>query len=163
MSEQTITEALRGVAFFHDIADEHLERVAAISRLAEYPANTDIFREYEEAKDAYAIVSGSVSLVICTRSVGCRQLMEATTGDLIGWSPLVERPRLSDTARTLAPTKAVVIDGHRLLELCEEDHHFGFEFMRRTAKLMAERLSATRLQLLDLGGGHLPAVALESD
>jgi CRP/FNR family cyclic AMP-dependent transcriptional regulator len=163
MSEQAIMEAFRSVEYFHGIADEHLERLAKISRLVEYPANTDIFREYEEAKDVYAIVSGKVSLVICTPNTGCRQLMEATDGELIGWSPLVERPRLSDTARTLTSTKAIAIDGHKILELCDEDHEFGYQFMRRAAKVLANRLSATRLQLLDIGGGRLPQIALESD
>lgn len=163
MSEQATIEALRGVEFFHGLSEEHLARLASVCRLEEYPAQADIFHEYEEAKDVYAIVNGRVSLVICTPATGCRQLMEAGAGDLIGWSPIVERPRLSDTARTLAPTTVVAIDGHRVLEICEEDHELGYEFMRRAAKVLAKRLSATRLQLLEVSGVRLPAVALESD
>lgn len=163
MSEQSVLESLRNVQFFHDIGDDHLERVAAISRPVEYPAHVEIFQENDLAEDVFAIVSGRVSLMICNPKVGCRQLMEATGGDLIGWSPLVERPRLSDTARTIEPTKAIAIDGERVLKLCREDPELGFEFMWRAAKVLAERLSATRMQLLDISGVHLPLVAVESD
>ena len=40
---------------------------------------------------------------------------------------------------------------------------FGFHFMHRVACTLADRLSGTRLQLLEMCGVHLPDVALESD
>ena len=158
-----IVHILRPVEFFHDIADEYLERVAAISKIVEFPARQDIFREHEPAKDIYFIISGRVSLVICAPPLGCRQLMEVSEGELIGWSPLVGRSRLSDTARTLTPTKAIAMDGQRILSLCAEDPKFGFEFMHRAAQTLASRLTATRIQLLKMGGAHFPPVQMESD
>src|SRR5262245_33280471 len=94
-----IAHILRPVEFFHDIADEYLQRVAAISKIVEFPARQDIFHEHEPAKEIYFIISGRVSLVICAPPLGCRQLTEVSEGELIGWSPLVGRSRLSDTAR----------------------------------------------------------------
>lgn len=163
MSDPTIVETLRNVKFFHDITDDHLERLADIAKFVEFPARKEIFHEHDKAKDVFVIVSGQVSLVICEPKVGCRQLMEVGAGELVGWSPLVGRPRLSDTARTLTPTKALVIDGERALALCSEDTEFGFEFMHRTAMALAQRLSATRLQLLEMSGFQLPDVQIESD
>jgi CRP-like cAMP-binding protein len=158
-----IAQTLRGVEFFHDIAAEYLQRVAAISKIVEFPARHDIFREHEPAKDVFILISGRVSLVICAPTVGCRQLMEVSDGELIGWSPLVGRSRLSDTARTLTPTKAIAMDGDQILALCAKDPRFGFEFMHRAAQTLASRLSATRIQLLKMGGEHLPQVQMESD
>ena len=89
--------------------------------------------------------------------------MEVGPGELIGWSPLVGRALLSDTARTLTPAVAVAIDGQRMLKLCAEDPQLGFDFMHRAAKTLASRLSATRLQLLEIGGPRFPKVQLESD
>ena len=125
-----IASQLRGMEFFHGIADEYLERLAAISKVVEFPARQEIFREHEPAKDVYFIVSGRVSLIICEPPVGCRQLVEVDEGELIGWSPLVGRSRLSDTAWTLTPTKAVAVEGKRILELSAADPQFGFEFMK---------------------------------
>ena len=158
-----ILNPLRETEFFHGIAKEHLERVAAISKIVEFQAQHDIFHENEFARDIYFVISGRVSLAVCTPHAGCRQLMEVGPGEMIGWSPLVGRPLLSDTARTVAPTVAVAIDGKRILKLCAEDPVFGFEFMHRAAQTLATRLSALRLQLLQLGGSSLPRVQIESD
>lgn len=163
MSDTKIVEALRSVEFFHDIADEHLERLAKIARPVEFPAHCEIFREHDKPKDVYMIISGQVSLVICEPKVGCRQLMQVGDGQLVGWSPMVGRARLSDTARTLTVTKALAIDGEEALTLCAEDPQFGFEFMHRVAMALAERLSATRLKLLDMSGSQLPDIQIESD
>ena len=163
MSDSTILATLRRMAFFEDIPSEHLEQLTEISRPVEYPAHANIFREGDIAGDVYVVVSGRVSLVICEPKVGCRQLMEVSDGELIGWSPLVGRHRLSDTARTLTPTKVLAIDGEQLVELCRKDPRFGFLLMHRAASVLAQRLTATRLQLLEMSGFHLPDVQIESD
>ena len=100
MSDPTLIETLRGIEFFRGIADEHLERFAEIAQPVEFSPNSIIFREQDEAKYVYLIVTGRVSLISCDPDVGCRELMTVSDGELVGWSPLVERPRLSDTART---------------------------------------------------------------
>jgi CRP/FNR family transcriptional regulator, cyclic AMP receptor protein len=161
MSE--LISALRGVEFFEGFADEHLKRVAAISQHVEFPAHHVIFHEDERAKEVYVILSGRVSLVYCAPRVGCRQLMEVGPGELVGWSPLVGRARLSDSAQTLTPTAAIAMDGERILALCEENPRFGFEFMHRAAQTLASRVNATREQLFKLNGALLPEVQLESD
>jgi len=71
-------------------------------------------------------------MVICEADLGCQQIMEVKEGDLIGWSLRIYRPRLSDTARTLTPVKAIAFDSAKLLQLCEENPTLGYEFMRRT-------------------------------
>jgi CRP/FNR family transcriptional regulator, cyclic AMP receptor protein len=161
--QDELVNLLRGVEFFHDLAEENLRRVAAISKIVEFPGRHDIFRENEPASDVYIIISGRVSLVICAPPVGCRQLMEVGAGELIGWSPLVGRSRLSDTARTLTPTKAIAMDGQRILSLCTEDPRFGFEFMHRAAQTLASRLHAARMQLLKMSGRLLPEAQIETD
>jgi len=163
MSDEALVKLLRSVEFFRDIADKHLGKLAGIGRAVDYPAHSIIFREHDAAKDVFVIVSGRVSLIICTPKVGCRELMEVGEGALIGWSPLVGRDRLSDTARTLEPTKTIAIDGEGVLALCRQEPQFGFEFMHRATMVLAQRLSATRLQLLEMGGSQLPDVQIESD
>ncbi len=160
---QELAKTLRELEFFHGIADENIERLAAISRRVDFPAHHAIFREDELANDVYLITEGRVSLIICAPKVGCRQLMEIGRGELIGWSPLVGRSRLSDTAQTLTPARAIAMDGERVLALCAENPRFGFEFMRRAAETLAERLNATRMQLFKMGGMTLPQVQIETD
>ena len=158
-----ILNPLNKAEFFRGIAKKHLERVATISKIEEFPAHHDIFHENESARDIYFVINGRVSLAVCTPHAGCRQLMEVGPGELMGWSPLVGRPLLSDTARTLTPTTVITIDGQKILKLCAEDPEFGFEFMHRVAKTLSTRMSAIRLQLLQLGAPLLPRVQIESD
>ena len=163
MSDPATLDALRGIEFFHDIADEHLERLAAIVEPVEFPPNAVVFKEQDPAKNVYLIISGELSLINCDPDVGCRQLMKISDGQLIGWSPLVGRRLLSDTARTVTATKAFSIDGEKALALCREDPEFGFEFMHRVAQVLGERLVATRFQHLRMSGHQLPDIQFETD
>ena len=81
----------------------------------------------------------------------------------MGWSPLVGRPRLYDTARTVTDVTALALDGQKLMEFCAANPAFGFKFMHRIACVLAERLSATRLQLYEMSRLNLPKFQLESD
>ncbi len=163
MSEQTTREALRAAEFFRDISDEDLQGLAKIARIVEFPIDSEVFHEFDAAKDVYVIASGEVTLVTLAPKHGWRQLMRVGPGDLMGWSSLVGRDYLSDTACTLAPTKAIAINGEKLLEFCRTHPQFGFEFMHRATKVLAERLSATRSQIREITGCEMSTEPIESD
>ena len=82
---------------------------------------------------------------------------------MIGWSPLVGRARLSDSAQTLTTTAAIAMDGERILALCEENPRFGFAFMHGAPQTLASRVNPIRERLFKLNGALLPEVQLESD
>jgi len=46
------------------------------------------------------------------------------------------------------------LDGNWLRAKCEEDHDLGYEMLKRLIDLIASRLDATRLQLLDIYSVH---------
>jgi CRP/FNR family cyclic AMP-dependent transcriptional regulator len=162
MANTEIVELLRDTSFFHGIDDRYLSDLAPLFRLEEFANNTTVFEEFDRAKDVYFIVDGRISLAICDAK-SCRQISIVEKGELMGWSPLVGRTRLFDTARTASRVKTLVIDADELLKYCAAHPEFGFEFMRRAARVLAERLSATRVQMLEIGGVHLPEFQLESD
>jgi CRP-like cAMP-binding protein len=162
MAGATTIEQLRDTKFLQGIDDRYLSELAPLCRQEEFARQTTVFEEYDRAKDVYFIVDGQISLAICD-SKGCRQIALVGMGELMGWSPLIGRTRLFDTARTLSPVKMLVVDAADLLEFCRTHAEFGFEFMRRAACVLAERLSATRIQLLEIGGIHLPEFQIESD
>jgi len=163
MVDSDVLEDLRSCDFFRDIADEHLQKLAEICREVAFPAQATIFEEYGRAKTVYVVLSGEISVAICEPDDFCRQIAVVHPGELLGWSPLVGRSRLYDTARTASPVKALAFDGDQLMDFCAANPSFGFEFMRQTARVLSERLSGTRLQLLEMCGIHLPEFQLESD
>lgn len=163
MSSTAILDELHKSSFFADIGDDDLATLAGMCRAVEFPARATIFEEYEPARDVYFIVSGEISLAICDTNVSCRQIAVVAPGELMGWSPLVGRARLYDTARSITSVRALAFDGHELMKFLAANPDFGFRFMHRVACTLAERLSGTRLQLLELSGVHLPEFVLESD
>jgi hypothetical protein len=73
-------------------------------------------------------------------------------GEILGWSWLVPPYYWHFDARATEKTQVIAIDGKCLREKCESDHDLGYKLMRRFALIIAERLEATRLQLLDIYG-----------
>jgi len=165
MNENDIITKLKRGRFFSDMQADDLEKVAKICREVELPQRTVIFEEYDRAKEVYIILSGQVSLAICEPKQSCRQIAIVGEGDLVGWSALLGRTRLSDTASTLTPVKALVFNGADLSQFCIDHPSFGHAFMRQAASAMALRLSGTRLQLLEMCGSRFPLSGqqIESD
>ena len=116
----------------------------------EHEPGAIVFREGQKETRFYLIVNGRVSLEFCTPGLGCKRLQTVGAGELLGWSPILGLSEMTATARVLEPTTLLVIDARQLVTLCEHNPRFGYEFMRRTALALSQRLSATRLQLLDV-------------
>ena len=57
---------------------------------------------------------------------------------------------MTASAKALTKTKAVAIDAEAIRNWCDKDPKFGYAFMKRLAGAIAQRLNATRLQLLDV-------------
>lgn len=157
MIDKSLIDALQSIEFLDGIGADHLENLASVAELVEYEEGKQIFREGEPAEQVYFVTSGSVSLEVCAPGVGCRRILTVDQGQMLGWSPVLQQARLTATARTLAPTQAIRISAGQILTLCEHNSRFGFEFMRRVALALAQRLRAARLQLLDVYGVDAPA------
>jgi CRP-like cAMP-binding protein len=162
MADSHALALLRGHRFFEGIDDVHLGALGIMCRLASFPTHTRVFEEFDRAQEVYFIVEGQLALAICDMS-GRRQITVIGPGDLLGWSPLIGRSRLFDTAETYSKVRALVFDGDELVAYCKSHPDFGYEFMRRAAVVLGERLSDTRAQLLKASGARLPEYALESD
>ena len=163
MSDPQLLETLRQLNLLEDVSDDHLQRLAEISRSVDIPEGETIFREGEAATTVYLVVTGRVALEICAPGVGCKRILTVNEGELLSWSPLLDHQQLTATARTLAPTRTIEIAGEDIRDLCEKHPRFGYEFMRCTALALGKRLSATRLQLLNLYGEHQPQSSSEEE
>jgi CRP-like cAMP-binding protein len=159
MTGLTLQETLRGVRFFEGIPEREQQRIAALGRLEEYEPEDVIFREGQRRGSVFVVVDGSVTLDIRVPDHGGRWFQTVRTGGLLGWSPVLGQPPLTATARALTTCRLVALDVAGLLALCASEPTFGFLFMRRIAQAIAERLNATREQLLEAYGEYLPNVA----
>ncbi len=91
-----------------------------------------------------------MALEISVPPKGRRSIQTVGSGELFSWSSLVE-PRIeSATARATEDTEVLRIQGDTLINLCEKDCALGFEVYRTLAGVISSRLTATRLQFLDV-------------
>jgi CRP-like cAMP-binding protein len=149
-ADKDLYEILRDLEFLRGVKDEHVRKLADKGRLVAFSKGEMVFREQEPALHCHLVVDGLISLEICAPVAGCATVLTIGRGELLGWSPLVGRDRLTANARVLADTTMVEIDASDVLQLCEQEPEFGYRFMRCAALALAKRLTATRLQLLDL-------------
>jgi CRP/FNR family transcriptional regulator, cyclic AMP receptor protein len=156
--QEDFLNLLRDIHFLRDFPDDYLEPLASVASLKTCSPGAIVFREGRKESRLYLIVKGSVSLEFCTPGVGCKRLQTVGTGELLGWSPILGLAEMTATARVLEPTTLLVIDARQLVALCEHNPRFGYEFMRRTALALSQRLTATRLQLLDIYHHELPVI-----
>jgi CRP-like cAMP-binding protein len=161
MNHDKIIETLREIRFLNELGPMHLEQIARIARMRTFDAGDVVFRQGEAAQHIYLLVDGNVSLEICAAGTGCKQILTLGAGELLGWSSVLEQLCFTANARVLELTRLVEIDVAQLLALCDHDPKFGYELMRQVAIALAKRLSATRIQLLNVYGDQMPVMAQE--
>lgn len=158
MTAATLSD-LNEIRFLQELPDTLLSQFVTISHMEQFPAGTVIFRQGDAARTIYLVCEGHVSLEICAPGVGCRRILTVAPGELLGWSPVLGQDRLTATARALDATTTLAVDGRQLLTVCEQNPRFGYEFMKRAAIALSQRLNATRLQLLDVYGVQMGGAA----
>ena len=79
-------------------------------------------------------------------------IQTAGPGELVGWSWLLPPYKWHFTGRAVEPVRAVQFDAACLRQKCEEDAQLGYQLLTQVARILASRLNATHLQLLDVYG-----------
>ena len=129
-----------------------------MSRYVQYPAGAIIFEQNAVNQDLFLICTGLVGLDMRVPARGNVRILTLASGELLAWSALVGDGQMTATATAIEPVRAIAIDGSRLSDLCQRRPEIGCHVMTRLAESLAHRLTATRLQLLDLYAHTTPHV-----
>ena len=143
-------ETLKNIAFLHDFSDDHLQHLATLAESKDFPAGSVVFRDGQPSSSIYLVVRGDIALELNVPTRGAMQFQTVGSGELLGWSPVLGIGSMTATASVQTPTTLLAFDAAQIRAFCAQDLSFGFAFMRRIAQLLASRLSATRLVLMDL-------------
>lgn len=138
--------------FFQDLSQQHLQLISGCASNVRFDAGQFIFREGEDANQFYVIRHGKVSLEIFAPERGAISIQTLGPGEVLGWSWLFPPYTWHFDARALELTRTTALDGMCLRTKCEEDYELGYRLGQRFARVMMQRLQATRLQLLDMYG-----------
>ena len=140
--------------FFKELEPDHLHLVSGCASNVRFKSSEYIFREGGDANQFYLIRHGKVALQMFVPERGPITIETLEAGDVLGWSWLFPPYHWYFDAQAIELVRATAFDGQCLRTKCEADHDLGYELMRRFARVMSQRMQATRLQLLDVYGVH---------
>ena len=149
---QTIDELLVAVPAFAGLTPAQVDLVAGCAVNRVYDDGKYLEREGQPANSFYVLREGSVALEVFNPRGGAILIETMHQPDVVGWSWLFPPYRTMFDIRSVGVTKAISFDGACLRGKLETDPELGYELMKRFARIMVERLQATRLRLLDVYG-----------
>jgi CRP-like cAMP-binding protein len=135
--------------FFKGFAGPQLDALLALGKDTLYPAGGIVVVEGDPAQSFHILVQGMVSIKMRAEEHG--ELVLNTlkqTGEIFGWSALVEEGRSTATVECLKETKVLSFMKQDLEDLFAKDPELGYRFMKRLAGLISRRLESTRALLM---------------
>ncbi len=143
-------ETLKNIQFLQDFSDDHLQHIASLAEIKEFPAGSVVFRKGHPPSSVYLVVQGNITLEINVPARGTMQPQTVGSGELLGWTPVLGPGFMTATARVQTPSTLLVLNAAQIRAFWAYDLSFGFAFMQRIAQVLTSRLFATRLLLLDV-------------
>jgi len=139
--------------FFRDFTDEQLEKLAAIATEESHAAGSQMYKKGDPARSLFLLQEGKVVMSLESYLGPHRPSMQVTVdtiakGEVMGWSAVVEPFIYTLSALCIDNAKLIALDAAKLRNLMEEDSDLGFKTMKAIAKVIASRLSHTRIILV---------------
>jgi CRP/FNR family cyclic AMP-dependent transcriptional regulator len=149
---EDIEQLLSRHPFFQDFSDTARQLIAGCTVNRVFHDGDYIQREGTPADYFYLLRHGTVALEI---NVPTRKPLVIETlhdGEVLGWSWLAPPYRSRFDARAVGLVRSFAIDGKCLRGKCEEDCQLGYEFYKHFLPVVVDRLTAARLQMIDIYG-----------
>ena len=146
-----LAKQLKQHRFFAGLKAKDIAKLAACGSVQSISAGHQIAAEGDPADEFYVLLDGRVAIETHVPGKPAITLQSIEAGDVIGWSWINGQDWVFDV-RTLTDCKIGALNACKVVDLMSQDCGLGFELMRRINRVIAERLSATRLQLLDIYG-----------
>lgn len=138
--------------FFSGLEPRYHQLIVGCASNERFNAGQYLFREGAAAEKFFLIRHGAVALEI--HIPGREPLVVDTLheGEVLGWSWLLPPYQWNIDVRAVNLVRAVSLDATCLRGKMEADHELGYELYQRFIPVIAERLQAGRLQLIDMYG-----------
>ncbi|MDD3586279.1 MAG: Crp/Fnr family transcriptional regulator [Thermoguttaceae bacterium] len=142
-----VVELLHQFLVLPGISADTLQQIEQICELKTFETNEIIYREHENSRLLYFVVSGQVDVQYLLKDGRRKTLDTCLTGDLLLWSAVTEPHETNSIGICRAHSELLAIDGQKLLKICDQDTQFGFRMMSLIASVIRRRLQAARQQL----------------
>lgn len=137
--------------FFRGLELGLSKAIAGCGKQIRIEKGTYLYRQGESADTFYILRHGRIGLELRDPH-GPVLFHTEHPGDVINASWIVPPYRCNSDARALETSVAIALDAACLRGKCEEDHHLGYELMKRFIPVLVQRLTEARFQVLDVYG-----------
>ena len=149
MEMQKLIETLGAHPFVRGLQPHHIEKLAGLATEVRYQDDQIIFRQADVSNLFCLVVSGRIGIEVNAPGRTFR-IQTIGEGETFGWSSVLGGRDKQFQARALGSVRALAFDGARLREACDADCGLGYAIMQRLLRVVADRLQALRLQLIDV-------------
>jgi CRP-like cAMP-binding protein len=149
---RSLETVLKEHPFLSDLPPEHVRVLAGCAANRRFQVGDYLWRQGEQADVFCLIRSGQVALEILVPHQGPVQIETVGEGQALGWSWLVPPYRWHFDVRAVTLVRALVLDGACLRQKLEQNQELGYQLLKRFTTVLADRLTAMRLKVLELSG-----------
>ncbi|HEX7517407.1 MAG TPA: cyclic nucleotide-binding domain-containing protein [Chthoniobacterales bacterium] len=142
------TKKLMTHSLFKALAPDQVEALSVIATQVRFGLGESIFRQREVADGFYLIDKGVVSLEYELPGKRKVEIQTIGPGELLGLSWLFEPYRWQFSATAIKGVTANFFRAVDVREQCARDPKLGYKLMEEVARVLTERLQATRHKLL---------------
>ena len=123
---------------FKGIASHIINEIAELVNEEVLPEGHVLFQKGDFAESLYILEEGRIDIII--QGQDRISFPVNNSGDLFGWSALVEPKRYTATAECINESKVIKIDGELLIRIFEKHPSEGLTVMKRLAGVIGTRL-----------------------
>lgn len=174
----SLIQALRSIPLFRNLDDQVMDRLAAISKIVTFGAETLVCRQAEAADTLFIVLEGQLAVSSAAANGTAAVVEVIRPGGMVGLATLLARLPLLLTARAINGCRLLCIDALSLLSLLERETSLLAALLRAEAedfralvrqicdlklRTTAQRLACYLLSLVVKQTGNATALRLPFD
>jgi len=134
--------------FFANLPESYSQALLENSSQRIFETNKYLTRQGQPANEFYLLGNGKVSIETVTETNEVVSVQQVGEGEILGLSWLFPPYLWQFDAKAIETTRSLVFDARVLRSMCEQDHEFAFQLMRRYGQLLFERVGSIRQSLI---------------
>ena len=138
--------------FFKDFDPAYLKVLAEHASEKEFKRGDFISAQDDVASSFFLILEGEIEVQIPSIYGPPIVVQTLAKDDILGWSWLIPPYKWHFESKASENTRLLEFDGVELRAQCEKDPRMGYELMKHFAGLMADRVQAARMRVLEVCG-----------
>ncbi len=131
-------DTIQEAELFKGVSERVLTEIANEGEELTLEAGATLFDAEDDAPHIYELVEGSVDLIMLEKHIV--HLTVSRTGQIFGWSALVEPYTRTATAKCTSQTKVIKMSRDSIERAIERHPHEGLAILKNLTRIIAERL-----------------------